>query len=112
MEPISSVPLGWCWPHLQYNSRLLSFLGQYRISSVHIFYLIFLIQSYLHECIKIQKVQPGRGAEETAIIGGGGEGFHQQGFQRLWAPPGDGDILQIPGTVDICGRRQLDGGGE
>ena len=57
-------------------------------------------------------MQPGRGAEETAIIGGGGEGFHQQGFQRLWAPPGDGDILQIPGLCDLGNGRQLAGGGE
>ena len=27
-------------------------------------------------------------------------------------PPGDGDLLQIPGTGDIGGRRQLAGGGE
>ena len=39
------------------------------------------------------------GAEETAFSGGLGEGGHRQGFQRLWAPPGDGDFLQIPGLV-------------
>ena len=57
-------------------------------------------------------VQPGRGAEETDISGRVGEGGHRQGFQRLWSPPGDGDLLQIPGTVGIGGRRRLDSGGE
>ena len=42
-------------------------------------------------------VQPGIGAEETEISGIEGEVGHCQGFQRLWAPPGDGDLLQIPG---------------
>ena len=57
-------------------------------------------------------VQPGRGVEATAIISGGGEGGHRQGFQRLWAPPGDGELLQIPGTGHIGGKKQLDGGGK
>ena len=50
-------------------------------------------------------VQPVRRAEATAISSGGGEGGHRQGFQRLWAPPGDGDLLQIPETGDIGGRQ-------
>ena len=54
----------------------------------------------------------GSGAEETAISGRVGEGGHRQGFQRLWAPPVDGDILQIPGAGDLGDGRQLDGGGE
>ena len=54
----------------------------------------------------------GSGEEETAIIGGGREGGHRQGFQRLWAPPGDGDLLQIPRAGDLGDIRQLAGGGE
>ena len=57
-------------------------------------------------------VHPGSGAEETEISGGGGEGVHRQVFQRLWVPPGYGDLLQIPGAGDIGGRRLLAGGGE
>ena len=57
-------------------------------------------------------VHPGRGAEETAASGGGGEGGHHQDFQCLWAPPGDGDFLKIPGAGDINGGRRLDGGDE
>ena len=57
-------------------------------------------------------VQPGSIAEETAIGSGGGEGGHRQGFQRLWAPPGDGDLLQITGTVDLGRVQRLAGGGE
>ena len=57
-------------------------------------------------------VQPGSGAEETVISGRGGEGGHHQGFQRLWAPSGDGDLFQIPGTGDLGGGRRLAGGGE
>ena len=56
-------------------------------------------------------VQPYRGAEETEISGEGGEGGHRQGFQHLWAPPGDGDLLQIPGTGALGGRRRLSGVG-
>ena len=33
-------------------------------------------------------------------------------FQRLWEPPGNGDLLQIPDTGDLSGRQQLVGGGE
>ena len=57
-------------------------------------------------------VHLGSRAEETEIIGGVEEGGHCQGFQRLWVPPGDGDLLQIPGAVDLGDRRQLSGGGE
>ena len=46
-------------------------------------------------------VQPGRGAEDMEIRGVGVEVVHRQGFQRLWKPPGDGYLLQIPGTGDI-----------
>ena len=46
------------------------------------------------------------------ISGGGVEGGHRQGFQRLWAPPGDDDILQINGMGDLSGRRRLAGGGK
>ena len=55
-------------------------------------------------------VQPGRGVEATAIISGGGEGGHRQGFQRLWAPPGYDDLLPIPGIGYLGGRRRLSGG--
>ena len=47
-----------------------------------------------------------------AIIGRGGEGGHHQGFQRLWSPTGDGDLLQITGTVDLGRVQRLAGGGE
>ena len=47
------------------------------------------------------KMHSGSGAEETAISDGEGEGGHHQGFQRLWAPPGDGDLLQIPRAGDL-----------
>ena len=49
----------------------------------------------------------GRGAEETAISGGGGERGHRQGFQILWAPPVDVELLQIPRAVDLGNRRRL-----
>ena len=54
----------------------------------------------------------GIGSEEMAFIGRGGEGGHYQRFQRLWAPPGDGDLLQIARTGDIGDGRLLPGGGE
>ena len=57
-------------------------------------------------------VQTGSRVEETEISGRGGEVGHHQGFQRLWAPPGDGDLLQIPGMGDLSGRQRLAGGGE
>ena len=43
----------------------------------------------------------GRIAEDTVIIGRGGERVHIQGLQRLWAPPGDGDLVLIPRAGDI-----------
>ena len=43
----------------------------------------------------------GSGAEETAIRSGGREGGQRQGFQRPWAPPGDGDLLKIPREGDL-----------
>ena len=54
----------------------------------------------------------GSGAEETEISGRGGEGGHRQGFQRLWDPPGDGDLLQIPGAGDLGNGRKLSGSGD
>ena len=57
-------------------------------------------------------VHSGSGAEYMAISGRGGEGGHRQGFQRLWEPLGDGDLLQIPGAVDFGYGRRLAGGGE
>ena len=58
-------------------------------------------------------VQLGRGAEQSSVSSvGGGEVGHRQVFQRLWATPEDGDLIQIPGTSDIGGRQQLAGGGE
>ena len=47
------------------------------------------------------------------MVSGGGEDVgYLLGFQRLWAPPGDGDLLQIPGTGDIRGKQRLTGGSE
>ena len=43
---------------------------------------------------------------------GGGEGVHRQGFQRLLAPPVDGDLIQISGVGDIGNGQGLSGGGE
>ena len=54
----------------------------------------------------------GSRAEEKAISSGGGEGGHRQGFQRLWDPPGDGNVLKIPRVGDLGNRQQLAGGGE
>ena len=54
----------------------------------------------------------GRGVEEMAIIIGGVEGCHFQVFQRLWAPPIDDDLLQIPRVGDLGDGRRLDGGVE
>ena len=31
-------------------------------------------------------------------------------FTRLWAPPGDGELLPIPGTGDLARGRRLDSG--
>ena len=57
-------------------------------------------------------VKTGSGAEAAAFSSGGGEGGHRHVFQRLRSPPGDGDLLQIPGTVDLGGRRRLAGDGK
>ena len=43
--------------------------------------------------------------------GGGGVGGHLQGIQRLWASPGDGDLL-IPGAVDLGSGQLLDSVGQ
>ena len=32
--------------------------------------------------------------------------------QRLWPPPGDGDLFLVPGTGDISRIHRLDGGGQ
>ena len=53
-----------------------------------------------------------RGAEKTVISSGGGEGGNHQGFHHPWAPPGDGDLIKIPGTDDLGSRTRLAGGGE
>ena len=39
-------------------------------------------------------VQDGIRAEGAVLGGGGGEGGHLQGIQRLWAPPGYGKSFQ------------------
>ena len=48
----------------------------------------------------------------TALGGGGGGGGHLQVAQRLWASPGDGDLLLIPGVGDLGGGQRLAGGGQ
>ena len=48
----------------------------------------------------------------TALIRGGVEGGNRQGSQRLWVPPGDGELLPIPGTSDHTGVKRLFGGGQ
>ena len=40
------------------------------------------------------------------------EGGHHHVFQRLWAPPRDGGLLQITGVGDIDGVKKLVGFGE
>ena len=57
-------------------------------------------------------VKWGRGVEVTALGGGGETGGHLQRIQRLWAPPGDGDLLPITGEDDLGGGRRLVGGGQ
>ena len=47
-------------------------------------------------------VQEGGGAEAAALGSGGGEGI-----QRLWSPPGYGDLLMIPGEGDLGGGKWL-----
>ena len=51
-------------------------------------------------------------AEATEISSGGGEGGHRRGFQRVWAPPGDGDLLQLPKVGDLGDGRRLASSGE
>ena len=43
----------------------------------------------------------------TVLVSGGVEGGHRQVIQSLWAPPGDGDLLPIPETVDLGGGQRL-----
>ena len=50
-------------------------------------------------------VQEGIGEEAKALGRGGGAVGHLQGIQRLWAPPGYGDLLLIPVAGDLCGGR-------
>ena len=57
-------------------------------------------------------VKEGSGEEVMAIGGRGGVGSHLQGIQRIWAPPGDGDLLLIPREVDLGGGQQLAGCGQ
>ena len=57
-------------------------------------------------------VRPVSAADETEFSGGGGEVGHHQGLQRLLAPPGDGDLLQIPDVGDVGSGRRLAGGVE
>ena len=54
-------------------------------------------------------VQEGSVEEATACGGRGGADSHLQGIQCLWAPPGDGGFLPIPGVGDIGSGRQLAG---
>ena len=49
-------------------------------------------------------VQEGGGAEAMEFGGIVGEGSNFKGIQRLWAPPLDGYLLQIPGESDIGPR--------
>ena len=51
--------------------------------------------------------QEGGGAEATAF--GGGKGGNLKGVQRLWAPPWDGDFLQIPRESDTGSIWRLSG---
>ena len=37
----------------------------------------------------------------------GGAGGNIHVIQRLWAPPGDGELLPIPGEGDLGGGRRL-----
>ena len=51
--------------------------------------------------------------EEVMSLGGGvREGGHRQGIQRLWAPPGDGDLHPIPGTGVIGGGKRIASSGQ
>ena len=46
------------------------------------------------------------------ISGGGGEGGHRKGFQHPCTPPGDGDLITIPGTDDLGSGKRLTSSGE
>ena len=46
------------------------------------------------------------------ISEGGGEGIHRKGFQNLWMPPGDGDLIKIPRTDDLGSGKRLTSSGE
>ena len=50
-------------------------------------------------------IHEGGGEKEMAPGKGGGEGGHIQGLQRVWTPPGDGDIFQILWAVDLSGGK-------
>ena len=50
--------------------------------------------------------------EATALGGGGGAVGHLQVIQRLWAPPGDGNVLSITGAGDLGGRQRLADSGQ
>ena len=45
----------------------------------------------------------------TAVGGRGGKGGNLKDVKRLWAPPWDDDLLQIPGESDIGGEWRLAG---
>ena len=51
-----------------------------------------------------REVKEGIRVEATVIGGGGGAGGHLKVIQRLWEPPGDGDLLPIPKAGDLGGR--------
>ena len=50
-------------------------------------------------------MKEGGGAKETAPDSGGGEGGHLQDLQRVWMPPGYGDLIKILGAGDFSGGR-------
>ena len=53
------------------------------------------------------------GGEEATMIGiRGGQGGHIQGVQHIWAPPGDCELLQIPGEGGLNGGLQFTGVGQ
>ena len=43
------------------------------------------------------------GAEAMALGGGAGKGGNLKCVQRLWSLPLDGDLIHIPGEIDIGG---------
>ena len=50
--------------------------------------------------------------EAMALGSGAGAGGNIQGIKFLGAPPGDGDLLLIPGAGDLGGGRRLAGGSQ